>query len=126
MSTVMVVDDTDVHRETLARLIRRAGYNTVTAEDGNKALHMLRDEHQKPDLIVLDVMLPSIDGLDLLEMLHDNPQWRSLPVVMLTGCSDTHCIQRAMRLGAKRYMIKAAFSVGELLECVREYAGPGQ
>ncbi len=126
MSRVMVVDDLDVHRETLARLIRRAGHDTILAEDGNQALHLLRGQDQLPDLIVLDINLPHIDGLDLLEMLHDNPQWRSLPVVMLTSCSDTHCIQRAMRLGAKRYMVKATFSVGELLECVREYAGPAQ
>jgi CheY-like chemotaxis protein len=121
MATVMVVDDTEVCRDTLARLLRREGYEAVTAGGGNEALHLLKKH--LPDLIVLDVEMPGLDGLDLLEMLHDEPQWSGVPVVMLTGCCDTHCVERAGRLGAKRYLLKASFSVREMMQCVRQYAG---
>ena len=121
MATVMVVDDTDVHRETLAGLLRRKGYETVTAEGADDALHRL-GQGPCPDLILVDVKMPGLSGLDLLEILQDDPRWRPVPVVLLTGHCDTHCVNRAAQLGAKRCMVKAAFSVADMMDCVREYA----
>src|SRR5437588_3419287 len=92
--TVMIVDDAELSRQTLARLLRREGYQTLCAESGNQALHLLRDK--QPDLILLDVHMPGLDGLDLLEMLHENPSWKALPVVMLTAVSDTHTVHRSL------------------------------
>ena len=60
--------------------------------------------------------------MDLLEMLHGNPEWRPVPVVMMTGYSDTHCVNRAAQLRAKRCLVKAAFSVADVMACVQEYA----
>ncbi len=120
--TVMIIDDAELSRQTLARLLQREGYTTMCAESGNQALHLLR-EKSEPDLILLDVKMPGLDGLDLLEMLHDNPQWRALPVVMLTAVADTHTVHRSLQLGAKAYLIKAAFSVGEMMTLVKEFTG---
>src|SRR5258706_2101711 len=120
--TVMIIDDAELSRQTLARLLQREGYTTMCAESGNQALHLLR-ERSEPDLILLDVKMPGLDGLDLLEMLHDNPQWRALPVVMLTAVADTHTVHRSLQLGAKAYLIKAAFSVGEMMTLVKEFTG---
>ena len=74
-----------------------------------------------PDLVLLDVRMPDLDGLALLEVLHGDPRWRAVPVVMMTGVSDTNCIRRSEQLGAKAYLVKAAFSVGEMLSAVRTY-----
>ena len=120
MPTVMLVDDTDVARETLARLLRREGYATLTASDGVEALRVL-EEQPAPDLILLDVMMPRLDGLALLERLHEHPQWKALPVIMLTGVADTHAVHRAEQLGAKDYLVKAAFSVREMMDHVKWY-----
>ena len=113
MPTVMVVDDVDVMRDVLARLLKREGYRTLTAGSGHEAMDVLehsRDPgHAPPDLILLDVKMPDIDGLDLLERLHGDPQWRDTPVIMLTAVSDTKAINRAEQLGAKAYLVKAAF-----------------
>ncbi len=119
MPTIMVVDDTASAREMLARLLRREGYQTVTANNGKEALDSLSQTH--PDLILLDVAMPELDGLSFLEILHDNPEWRSLPVIMMTAVSDTHCIRRAEQLGAKEYLVKATFSIVEMLDHVRKY-----
>jgi CheY-like chemotaxis protein len=119
--TVMIIDDAELSRQTLARLLRREGYQTLCADSGNQALHLLRQA--EPDLILLDVKMPGLDGLDLLEMLHDNPQWRALPVVMLTAVADTHTVHRSLQLGAKAYLIKAAFSVGEMMTLVKQFTG---
>lgn len=120
MATVMVVEDGDLVRETLTRLLRREGFTTVGACDGREALAAL--EHEKPDVILLDVNMPDMDGMELLEALHANPQLQALPVVMLTARSDTHTIRRAMQLGAKEFLVKATFSVSEMLESVKRYA----
>ena len=65
--------------------------------------------------------MPELDGLSLLEILHDTPEWKTLPVIMMTAVSDTHCIRRAEQLGAKEYLVKATFSIGEMLDHVRKY-----
>jgi CheY-like chemotaxis protein len=118
--TIMVVEDGDLVRETLTRLLRREGFATVGACDGREALEVLEREH--PDVILLDVNMPDMNGLELLELLHQNPQWQALPVVMLTARSDTHTIRRAMQLGAKEYLVKAAFSVQEMLDSIKKYS----
>jgi CheY-like chemotaxis protein len=121
---VMVVDDAELTRLTLARLLRREGYETVAASNGREAMKLLDQQAAAPpDLILLDVNMPGIDGLELLERLHDNPQWRALPVIMLTAASDTHTIRRAEQLGAKEFMVKTAFSIQEMLRHVKRYAG---
>jgi CheY-like chemotaxis protein len=118
MPTVMVVDDAPLTRSTLKRLLVREGYEAVTAQGGSEALDKL--EHQQmPDLILLDVHMPDLDGLELLERLHAHPQWRALPVVMLSAESDAHTVHRANQLGAKAYLVKATFSVHEMMQQVR-------
>ena len=124
MLKIMLVDDSSVDRVTLSRLLQHKGYEVVTAADAGKALEVLR--HDLPDLVVLDVAMPGMDGLQLLELLHENETWRTLPVIMLTGVSDTFAIQRAERLGAKEYMVKATFSVAQLLDTVGKYLQPLQ
>ena len=122
MARVMVVDDTDIHREALARLLRRQGYETLTAGDTDDAVRLLDRGHDPPDVILVDVKPAGHEGLDLLETLHDDPRWRPLPVVLLTGCSDTHCLNRAAQLGAKRASVRATCSLADAMACVREYA----
>jgi CheY-like chemotaxis protein len=109
----------------LARLLKRAGYHTLTAGSGTEAIDAL--EHSRdpgrepPDLILLDIKMPDFDGLDLLERLHGDPRWKNTPVIMLTAVSDTHAIHRAEQLGAKAFLVKAAFSVGEMMSHVKKY-----
>jgi CheY-like chemotaxis protein len=121
MATVMVVDDADVRCGTLAGLLRRQGHETLAAEGPDHALYLLREAPRPPDLILVDVKMPGPSGPDLLEVLQADPKWRPVPVVMLTGYSDTHCVNRAAQLAAKRCPVKAAFSVADMMDCVRQY-----
>jgi CheY-like chemotaxis protein len=125
VSTVMIVDDADIARATLGRLLQREGYHTVLAHNGRDALNTL-EKQREPDLIVLDLNMPDVDGLELLEILHHHPRWQSIPVIMLTAVSDTHMVTRAHQLGAKEYLVKATFSVKEMLHHVRMYTAQPQ
>ena len=120
MSTVLVVDDEAGPRQALMRLLTKQGYETVGAGDGREALRAL--EAATPDVILLDLMMPGMDGIELLEALQRHPQWKALPVVVLTALSDTHTVNRARQLGAKEYLVKASFSVAEMLDHVKHYA----
>lgn len=123
MSTVLVVDDEVGARRALMRVLGMKGYDAVGVADGLEALRAL--EERRPDLVLLDVMMPGLGGLELLEILQGDPRWKALPVVMMTALSDTHTVNRAHQLGAKAYLVKATFSIAEMLEHVDRYtAGP--
>ena len=117
MCTVLVVDDEASARQALMRVLGREGYETVGVFDGREALRAM--EVCSPDLVLLDVMMPVLGGLELLEILHDDPRWKSLPVVMMTAVCDTHTVNRAHQLGARAYLVKATFSIAEMLDEVR-------
>jgi putative two-component system response regulator len=74
-------------------------------------------------VVLLDLVMPGMDGLELMEALHAHPQFKALPVVVLTALSDTHTVNRAQQLGAKAFLVKATFSVAEMLDQVKRYAG---
>lgn len=119
MSTVLVVDDEAGARRALMRVLGLKGYDSIGVADGLEALRAL--EERTPDLVLLDVMMPGLGGLELLEILHADPRWKALPVVMMTAVSDTHTVNRAQQLGAKAYLVKATFSIAEMLEHVDRY-----
>jgi CheY-like chemotaxis protein len=105
--------------------LKREGYHTLTAASGHEAMDLLEHSqapgHDAPDLILLDVKMPDVDGLDLLEQLHSDARWKNMPVIMLTAISDTQAVNRAQQLGAKAYLVKATFSVAEMMNCVKQY-----
>lgn len=121
MTRILVVDDEASARNALMRLLRHEGYEVVGAGNGREALDFLGTG--SPDLVLLDLMMPELDGLELLEILHEHPQWKALPVVVLTAMSDIHTVRRADQLGAKEFMVKATFSLADMLGHVRRYTG---
>jgi len=119
MPTVMIVDDIEMMRNTIARLLIKEGIEPLTAASGPEAISIL--EQRVPDVILLDVSMPGMDGLAVLEHIQSNPQWSTIPVIMLTAVSDTHTIHRAAQLGAKEYLVKATFSIAEMMDHLRRY-----
>lgn len=118
--TVLVIDDTDSAREVAERTLRFYGLEAVGAASGAEALQLL--DHLTPDLILLDIAMPEMDGLSLLERLRQDARWQDIPVVMLTAIADEQSIRRAFRMGACEYLVKAGFSAPRMLEVVRRHA----
>ncbi len=113
MTTVLVVDDEPIVREVVVRYLQREGYTTLEASDGERARIML--ESQKPDLIVLDVMLPGTDGLELCRWIRARSE---LPVILLTARGEEADRIVGLELGADDYVTKP-FSPRELAARVR-------
>lgn len=113
---ILVVDDEAVLVETIAYNLEQAGYRVVTASDGNSALEAARSE--SPDLILLDIMLPGIDGLEVCRQLRKESSTATTPIVMLTAKSDEIDKVVGLEVGADDYVTKP-FGRRELLARVR-------
>ena len=120
MPLVMLVDDADVERAAVRRLLEREGYDVVEAADGLDALAVL--EGSRPALILLDLSMPDLDGLALLQFLRQDVRWRSIPVVVVTGSDDPQLLDEARRLGAREHLLKSESPVAALLATVGRHA----
>jgi CheY-like chemotaxis protein len=122
MPLILVVDDVALAREAVARLLEFEGFQTVRAANGKEAYATLYT--QKPDLVLLDLMMPELDGITLLRMLRNHPQWETIPVIVLTGLNDENkLVARARELGVKDIIPKATFGFSDLLLRIRKTMG---
>ncbi len=101
---ILVVDDEMDTRETMAMFLLRLGYEVQTAQNGQQGLQMLKK--QPCDLLVLDVMMPIMNGFQMLEEVRRDPALKTIPVVMVTALDKTSDIVKAFELGANDYITK--------------------
>jgi len=101
---IMVVDDEPNALALLEVILGRKGFTVVTARDAYHALALLAKE--KPDLFILDVMMPGITGLELCQQLRNRPDTADIPVLMLSAWSDIDAVQRGLAAGANEYLQK--------------------
>jgi two-component system phosphate regulon response regulator PhoB len=102
--SILVVEDEADIRELIAYNLGREGYTIVQADSAEKALESIHAA--APDLVLLDIMLPGLDGLALLKRLRGDQRWKRLPVIMLTARGEDADIVSALELGADDYMVK--------------------
>lgn len=119
---VLLIEDEPNIVEAIRFLLSRDGWEVSSHGDGLEAMAVIRAT--RPDLVILDVMLPGRSGYDILRELRAEAEIASLPVLMLTARGQARDRETAERLGASRYMAKP-FSNAEVLAAVRELAGTG-
>ena len=101
---ILIVDDDEGNRDVLGRRLEREGYGTQSAEDGRRALALLAE--QPFDLILLDVMMPELDGYEVLGRLKDSPATRDIPVIVISALDDMASIVRCIERGAEDFLTK--------------------
>ncbi len=104
--TVMVVDDSISFRQVVSNLVEGSGWKALRASDGFAAIEMLQSIERRPDIILLDVEMPRMDGYELLARLKSRDLWRRIPIIMLTSRAGEKHRLRALELGAAEYIIK--------------------
>ena len=124
VASVLVVDDDFDSREAVSRFLRKAGHHVVSVENGQRALAALADV--QPDVVVLDAVMPEMDGVTFLEVIRCYLRWSNLPVIMVTAYSEGHHIKRAVELGVRKTLLKTEYDLADLLKCVESYARPGE
>jgi CheY-like chemotaxis protein len=119
MAVVLVVDDDEFTCDAISRLLNRMGYQTACAHSGEAALGMLADV--RPDVIVLDWMMPQMDGLEVLRKLRADPKSRDLPVLVYSAADDPNMQKQAAKLGAREVVLKSG-GFYPLYEQIERYA----
>lgn len=102
--SILVVDDNEMNRDVLSRRLTKMGYEVTLACDGQEALDLMNVEAY--DIVLLDIMMPVVDGIAALKKIKENPQLSDIPVIMLTALSDSSSVRTCIELGAKDYLIK--------------------
>ena|SRR5947209_4758440 len=120
---IVVVDDYEDAARVLTRLLGRIGLPSTYKTSGCDLLDFLRT-NPTPELIILDVMMPLMSGLECLEAIRANPDWAAVPVVMYSADHTAAPKAEAERLGAQDYVAKGTVGWEQFLEVIRRYAGP--
>lgn len=113
MTKVVIIDNSKEITSIYADTLRCAGYYVEILNDEEEAVRRIC--HEKPDLVLLDVLMPKINGLHILDMIAKDKCNTNTRVVMLTNVADSAIMQKAMKAGAKDYIVKAEVSISELL-----------
>ncbi len=116
METILVVDDTDEIRMLLVATLEAAGYGVVEASDGSGVMQWIEDS--QPDAIILDLMMPGIDGWDTLAQLKEQDDTKHIPVIISSALRGDEDLARARKMGAHDYVTKP-WSAATLLERLR-------
>ena len=115
--SVLIVDDEPMTRDLLRLMLERAGFDISEAEDGIDALEKIKDS--TPDAVILDVMMPHMDGITVCEILRRQEETADLPVLMLSARTHMDAIEQGLRAGATRYLSKPV-SRQDLIQNLRE------
>ncbi|MCK5085332.1 response regulator [Candidatus Parcubacteria bacterium] len=114
---VLLVEDDDFLRDICEIKLKKEGFNVTTSADGIDAFKKIKDI--KPQLVLLDVILPGMDGFDILKQTKENVETTLIPIIMLTNLGQNDEVQKGLDMGAEDYIIKAHFTVDEIVEKVR-------
>lgn len=105
--TVAVVEDEQALQRVLVEWLRSEGYAAIAITDGEEAIQKITRE--LPDLILLDIILPKVDGFTVMQKLKENPATADIPIIVMTNLGDDEERRRALDLGAKNYLVKAEY-----------------
>lgn len=119
MAQILIVEDEEVLTDILADKLRKDGYEVATAKNGLEGLEKLKSG--KPNLVLLDILMPKLSGFDVLEKMRSDPELLNTPVIIISNSGQPVEIDRALKLGAKDYLVKAEFDPMEVSLKVKKW-----
>jgi len=117
--SILLIEDDLFIKELYERQLTKAGFEVESAEDGASGL--VKSSEKKWSLILLDIMLPEVNGLDVLRTLKSKPETKDIPVILLTNLGQDSLIKEAFDVGAEAYLIKSAYTPKQIVEEVKEF-----
>lgn len=115
--TIMIVEDDAFVMDIYRTKLTQEGFDVTEAVNGLEAIKKLKDG--KPDLILLDIVMPYMDGLDVLKKIKESKELKDIPVILLTNLSQKEEVNQGLSLGAKDYLIKSHFTPSEVLAKIK-------
>ncbi|MFA6082524.1 MAG: response regulator [Patescibacteria group bacterium] len=124
MHSILIIDDEPAIIEMYKIKLEQSQYKVFTALSGTAGIEIAK--HEKPDIILLDIIMPKINGFDVLKILKEDPETQSIPVFMTTNLPEHTSGEKAKSLGAVNYLVKAEYEPGMVVEVLNRYLGPEQ
>jgi DNA-binding response OmpR family regulator len=118
MTKILVVEDDKFLREMISRKLEKEGYDVYQAIDGEKGEEKIKEV--KPDIVLLDLILPGIDGFEVLERVKKDPEVAEVPIIILSNLGQKSEVERGLNLGAVDFLIKAHFTPAEIVRKIKE------
>ena len=118
---ILFIEDESALQKTLGEVLMQEGYQVVRAMDGEEGLRLAQTE--KPDLILLDLVLPKLHGFEVLEKIKKGSDTKDIPVIVLTNLESTSDVEKAVELGATTYLVKASYDLEDVLKKVKNALG---
>lgn len=115
--TILIIEDDKFLRELITQKLIKEGYNVSEAIDGEEGIKKVKEE--KPDLVLLDLILPGIDGFEVLSRMREESTLSSIPVIILSNLGQKDDVEKGLKMGAIDYLIKAHFTPGEIIDKIK-------
>ncbi|MFZ2970287.1 MAG: response regulator [Minisyncoccia bacterium] len=117
--TILIVEDDRYLLKAYVIKTEKAGFDVLTATNGREGLEIAKEK--KPDLIILDLLLPGVDGFEFLKIIKKDEELKNIPVITISVLGQKIDQERALSLGAEAYFIKTDFKLEEIIEKIKEY-----
>ena len=118
MVKILFVEDEPTLQKELNEILKQEGFKILAAFDGEEGLKLAREE--KPNLILLDLILPKKDGFEVLKELKADEKMKDIPVIVLTNLEGIGDVEKALSLGAKTYLVKANYELEDVLKMIKD------
>lgn len=117
MAKILIVEDDTALQKTLQEFLTEEKFDVACAGDGEEGIRISQQE--KPDLILLDIILPKKDGYEVIKELKSNKETVKIPIVLLTNLGGIHDVEKALELGATTYLIKSDYKLDEVVKKIK-------
>jgi DNA-binding response OmpR family regulator len=118
---ILIIEDDKFLRELMTRKLLSLEYEVVSAADGEEGLQKIKSE--KPDIVLLDLILPGINGFDVLAKAKKDPQIAKIPIIILSNLGQSEDIEKGLKLGAQDFLVKAHFTPQEIVNKLKSILG---
>lgn len=118
LKKILLIEDDKFLRELMNKKLLTMGYDVITAADGESGLTMIKEA--KPDAVLLDLILPGINGFEVLEKAKKDPETANVPVIILSNLGQSEDIEKGLKLGAKDFLVKAHFTPQEIISKLKD------
>jgi len=115
---ILFIEDESALQKTFGDFLEKEGFELISALDGETGLKLA--EKEIPDLILLDLILPKMEGIEVLKKIRENPKTKDIPVIVLTNVDDFEKLEKSLELGVKAYLVKTDFTLEEVLQKIKE------
>lgn len=120
---ILLIEDEEIIIDLLQRKLIKEGYDVLIARNGEEGLKIMKETTPKPDLILLDIIMPKMGGFEVMEEMNKTPELKKIPVIVISNSGQPVELDRAKKLGAKDWLIKTEFDPKEVLEKVKKQIG---